>query len=296
MALDLDGIFPPTATPLLDDEIDLAAFRANVDRWMRTGLRGLVVLGSNGEAPLLDDEESVRLVATAREGVPRDRLLIAGTGRNSTRETIALSRAAAGAGADAVLVLTPSVFRPQMTADALLRHYRAVADACPVPVLLYNHPATTGVALTPAVVRQLAEHPNIAGIKESSGDLTVVGELATLVSPTFQLVVGSAPTLYASLLVGAQGGVVAVANVVPDLCVQLHTLVQTNRFAEALALQRALSPLAIAVTTGYGIAGLKAAMDLAGYHGGAPRRPLAPLPEEARRAVAGLYETLLARA
>ncbi len=296
MALDLDGIFPPTATPLLDDEIDPAAFRANVDRWMRTGLRGLVVLGSNGEAPLLDDEESVRLVATAREGVPRDRLLIAGTGRNSTRETIALSRAAAGAGADAVLVLTPSVFRPQMTADALLRHYRAVADACPVPVLLYNHPATTGVALTPAVVRQLAEHPNIAGIKESSGDLTVVGELATLVSPTFQLVVGSAPTLYASLLVGAQGGVVAVANVVPDLCVQLHTLVRTNRLAEALALQRALSPLASAVTTGYGIAGLKAAMDLAGYHGGAPRRPLAPLPEEARRAVAGLYETLLARA
>jgi 4-hydroxy-2-oxoglutarate aldolase len=296
VTLDLAGILPPVATPFVDDEVDLAAMRANVERWMRTGLRGVLLLGTNGEAPFVDRDEAVALVAAAREAVPSDRLLLAGTGRQSTRETIALTRAVAAAGADAVLVLTPMVFRAQLTPAALLAHYRAVADAAPVPVVLYNMPAATGVTLAPPIVEALAAHPNVAGIKESSGDVAVVGDLVARLPARFPVVVGAAPTLYASLMVGAAGAIVAVANVVPELCVRLHALARAGRHAEALSLQRAIAPLAAAVTTGYGVAGLKAAMAFAGYRPGEPRRPLAPLGEADRRTIRDLFESLSTRA
>jgi 4-hydroxy-2-oxoglutarate aldolase len=294
--LDLAGIIPPVATPFVDDEVDLAAMRSNVDRWMRTGLRGVLLLGTNGEAPFVTDDEAVRLVAAAREAVPRDRVLLAGTGRQSTRDTIAVSKAVARAGADAVLVLTPSVYRAQLSAGALVSHYRAVADASPVPVVLYNMPAATGVTLAPAIVQELASHPNIGGIKESSGDLAVVGELCARANADFPVVVGAAASLYASLMVGARGAIVAIANVAPDLCVRLYELARAGRHEDALALQRAIAPLAAAVTTGYGVPGLKAAMTLAGYRPGQPRRPLAPLDDDGLRRIRGLYETLSTRA
>ena len=153
--LDLAGILPPVATPFVDDEVDLAAMRANCERWMRTGLRGVLLLGTNGEAPLIRDEEAVRLVAAAREAVPEDRVLLVGTGRQATRDVIALSRAVAREGADAVLVLTPSVYRTQLTPGALAAHYRAIADGSPVPVVLYNMPQATGVTLTPVACGML---------------------------------------------------------------------------------------------------------------------------------------------
>jgi len=293
--VNLDGILPPFATPFTSDgEVDLRACADNAARMMRTGLRGLVVLGSNGEAPFVDLDELTRIVQAARDVVPADRLLIVGTGRQSTRQTLAATRAAGAAGADAVLVLTPSVFRPQMTADVLSAHYRAVADDSPVAVLLYNFPAATGVTLPVTAVEGLAAHPNIVGIKESSGDVGIVADLVSRTPDDFTVVVGSAPTLYASLALGADGGVVAVANVIPDLCVRLHTLVRAGRHHEALALQRAITPLARAVTSEYGVAGLKAAMDVAGYRGGTPRLPLAPVSDEVRRKIAGLYESVMA--
>jgi 4-hydroxy-2-oxoglutarate aldolase len=294
--LDLAGILPPVATPFVDDEVDLPAMRANVERLMATGLRGVLLLGTNGEAPFVSHDEAVALVAAAREAVPRDRLLLAGTGRQSTRETMALTRAVAAAGADAVLVLTPMVYRAQLTPAALIAHYRAIADASPVPVVLYNMPAATGVTLAPPIVQELAAHPNIAGIKESSGDVAVVGDLVARAPARFPVVVGAAPTLYASLMVGAAGAIVAVANVVPDLCVRLYELARAGRHDEALSLQRALAPLAAAVTTGFGVAGLKAAMALAGYRPGEPRRPLAPLDDGDRRKIRELFEALSTRA
>ena len=277
--LDLAGILPPVATPFVDDEVDLAAMRANCERWMRTGLRGVLLLGTNGEAALIRDDEAVRLVAAAREAVPRDRVLLVGTGRQATRDVVALSKAVAREGADAVLVLTPSVYRNQLTPATLVAHYRAIADGSPVPVLLYNMPQATGVTLTPAMVQELASHPNIGGIKESSGDVAVVGDLVGRASAGFPVVVGAAASLYASLMVGATGAIVAIANVVPELCVRLFELARAGRHEEALALQRALTPLAAAVTTGFGVPGLKAAMALAGYRPGQPRRPLLPLDE-----------------
>ena len=296
MPLDLAGIFPPVATPFVDDEVDAVAMRSNVERWMRTGLRGVLLLGTNGEAPFVRDEEAVLIVAAARHAVPRDKVLLCGTGRQSTRDTIALTRAVAGAGADAVLVLTPSVYRNQLTPGALVAHYRAIADASPVPVLLYNMPQATGVTLTPAIVQELASHPNIGGIKESSGDVAVVVDLVGRAPAGFPVVVGAAASLYASLMVGATGAIVAIANVVPELCVRLFELARAGRHEEALALQRALTPLAAAVTTGFGVPGLKAAMALAGYRPGQPRRPLLPLDEHDRRTIRGLFETLSTRA
>ena len=296
MPLDFAGILPPVATPFVDDEVDLAAMRANCERWMATGLRGILLLGTNGEAPLIRDDEAMRLVAAAREAIPDDRVLLVGTGRQATRDVIALSRAVAREGADAVLVLTPSVYRNQLTPAVLLAHYVAIADGSPVPVVLYNMPQATGVTLTPAIVQELASHPNIAGIKESSGDVAVVGDLVGRTPRDFPVVVGAAASLYASLMVGATGGVVAIANVVPELVVRLYDLARAGRHEEALALQRALAPLAAAVTTGYGVPGLKAAMALAGYRPGQPRRPLVPLEDADVRKIRGLFETLSTRA
>ena len=193
--LNLSGIYPPIATPFKDGEVDYAGLAHNTTRWMQTGLRGLLALGSNGEAAFVDEDEAERIVATVREGVPRDRVLLAGTGRQSTRATIAATKRAAKAGADAVLVLTPFYFKSQMTHDALVTHYRAVADASPVPVLLYNFTNVTAMNMSPDTVAALSAHPNIVGIKDSNGDVGQVAAIVARTPPAFTVVVGSAATL-----------------------------------------------------------------------------------------------------
>ena len=274
--MDIRGVFPPIPTPFRDDAVDTAALAKNCERGMATGLRGLVVLGSNGEAPLLDDDESDRVIAAARERVPADRLLIAGVARESTAGTLRAATRAAALGADAVLVRTPSFFRTLLTGEALARHYAAVADAAPVPVLLYNFTALTGVTLPVAAVAQLAHHPNIIGIKESGSDIAFISALVDETPDDFRVLAGSAPVFYASLVSGAAGGILALASAVPDLCVQLFDLVAAGRLAEARSLQRRLTPLARLLTRLHGVPGLKAALDIAGYVGGAPRPPLLP--------------------
>ncbi len=292
--MNLRGIFPPVITPFVNDDIDFRAFAQNVQRWMTTHLHGIVVLGSNGEAPYVDDDEARRLFAAAREHVPSDRLLIAGPGRESTRATIAAVRVAADAGADLVLVRTPSYFKSQMTADVFIRHYTAVADASPVPVLLYDVPVFTGVTLPVAAVAKLAEHPNIIGMKESAPDIGLVSDFVANTPDGFQVLVGSAPTMYAGFRVGAVGAIIAIACVVPDLCVRVLTLAQEGRDEEALTLQRQITPLARSVTSGYGVGGLKAALELAGYIGGSPRRPLAPATPQAIEVIRGQLAALQA--
>lgn len=272
----LEGIFPPIATPFRGDELDVEGLRANVARYMRTGLAGILVIGSNGEAPLLDADEAFRAAAAAREEVPADRTLIVGAGEESTRTTIAAVKRAAQAGADAVLVRTPSYFKAQLDTEVFVRHYTEVADASPVPVLPYNVPTLTGIKLAAEAVARLSEHPNIPGVKDSSADLTQIGDLVAMTPPGFRVLVGSAPTLYASVCVGASGAIVAAACVIPDLVVELFRLSRAGRHDEALALQRRITPLAKLVTSVHGVPGLKAAMDLAGYAGGLPRRPLGP--------------------
>ena len=269
------GIFTPIPTPFRsDDTLDEAGLRANIGRWMQTPLTGLVVLGSNGEAPQLDDAEADRVIAIARDAVPRDRPLIAGTGRESTRATIAACTRAAAAGVDAVLVRTPSFFKPQMSTEVFVQHYTEVADASPVPVLLYNVTVYTGVNLSPEAVERLGVHPNIVGMKDSGGD---IGQLAEYVSRTpddFVVLSGSATTLVHALSAGCDGAILAIAGIVPDACVEMRALVTDGRMDEARALQRRLMPLARSVGSGYGVPGLKAALELMGFAAGRPRPPL----------------------
>lgn len=277
----LKGVYPPITTPFdRDGEVDVRALHSNLERYLRTGIAGIVALGTNGEAQLLDEAECDAVVAACREETPTERLLIVGTGRESTRATISAASRAAGLGADAVLVRTPSAFKARMTEEALLTHYTAVADASPVSVILYNFTAATGINISPALVERLSEHPNIAGIKDSNGDVAQVLTLVAQTPPEFAVLVGSAPTFYASLCLGAVGGILALACVLPEACVRLSELVEAQRHDEALALQRRLLPLAQSVTVTHGIPGLKAALDARGFAGGSPRPPLLPVTAE----------------
>ena len=265
-------------TPFQAGEVDRAAIQGNVRRWIAAGLGGVVALGTNGEAALLDDDEGDLVIESARREVPGDRTLIAGVGRESTRATIAAARRAAAAGADAVLVRTPSFYRAHVPVAALMTHYTAIADASPVPVLLYNYAAFTGVNMTPETIARLAAHPNIAGLKETTTDGAQFVELAAAVPARFSVLAGSAPGAYTAFCAGAAGAILAVACVRPAMCLRLRALVAEGRHADALAIQQRLTPLARAVTTGFGIAGLKAAMDLCDLEGGDPRPPLGTAP------------------
>ena len=278
----LSGVFAPIPTPFDDrDRVDTARLRAALARWSARPLTGFVVLGSNGEAPLMDDFEADQVIVAARDAVPRGRRLIVGTGRESTQAAVKASKRAAEHGADAVLVRTPAFFRTQMTTDAFVRHYTAVADASPVPVLLYNFTALTGVNLLPAAVAKLALHPNIIGMKESGGDIAQIADLVSGTPAGFNVLAGSAAIFYPALCVGAVGGILALGCAAPDACVRLFELTRAGSHTEALALQRQLAPLARLLGSTHGVPGLKAALNLLGYDVGLPRPPLAPLPDAA---------------
>lgn len=286
------GILPPVVTPFrADGGLDVAAFEANLEAYAAVGVAGYLVLGSNGEAGSLDEDERLVLVRVARARAGA-RLLLAGTGLESTRATLAFTRRAADAGADGALVLTPHYYRAQMTAEALRRHFEAVADASPIPVWLYSVPQFTGLPFPPALAEALSAHPNVAGMKESSGDLTLLGRIVDAVPPTFAVVCGSAPVLYPALCLGAAAGILAVACCAPRAAVALEAAFRRGDHARARALQRALTPLATAVGPTYGVAGLKVAMDLVGWRGGEPRAPLLPAPARARDELRALLTRL----
>jgi 4-hydroxy-2-oxoglutarate aldolase len=283
--VNLAGVFPPIPTPFSNDNVDHHALARNVDQWMRTRLTGLVVLGSNGEAPLLEDIEADAVIDTVRQHVPRDRALIAGVGRESTAATIAAAKRAAQLGADAALVRTPSFFKNVMTSDVFVRHYTAVADASPVPVLLYNVTIYTGVNLLSDAVERLAGHPNIIGIKESNSDLVQLSDTIARTPDEFVVLCGSAATFYAALAAGADGGVLAISAVLPDVCMEIFDLVGRGRHAEALALQRRITPISRLLGSLHGVAGLKYALDQIGYVGGPTRAPLGSVPADARNQI-----------
>jgi len=272
------GVFTPIITPFgSDGAIDEVGMRSNVARWMATPLTGLVVLGSNGEAPQLDDAEADWVIDIVRSAVPRDRPLIAGTGRESTAATISATRRAGAAGVDAVLVRTPSFFTSQMTTEVFVRHYTEVAEASLVPVLLYNMTAYTGVSLAARAVESLAQHPNIVGIKESGNDVGLIAEYIARTPDDFTVLAGSAATLFHALCAGCDGAILALASLAPREAVSMKVLLDQGRLDEARTLQRRLMPLARSVGAVYGVAGLKATLDLMGFAGGPPRAPLLPV-------------------
>ena len=283
------GLLAPITTPFdsATGDVKPGALRQNITRLLGEGLDGIVVAGSTGEAPLLDADEQRRLVACARDAVPRDRLLFAGTGAESTREAVARSRAAAAAGADAVLVRPPGYFASALTEAALVAYYRGVADACPVPVLLYNIPKYTHVAIGPAVLGQLAAHPNIVGVKDSSGDLKNVSAYRATV-PEWSVFVGSGSLLYAALELGCDGGILALACFAARRCADVYAAFRAGDRARAEALQQPLIPLNKTIVSELGAAGVKAAMDAVGLAGGPVRAPLPALAPADRERVARL--------
>ena len=280
------GVYTPLATPFAaGGMLDCTALERNVEKYLRSPLTGLVVLGSNGEAPQLGEVEAELAIKTVRAAMPKDRPLLAGTGRESTIATIDATERAAGLGVDAVLVRTPSFYKGQMTTDAFVRHFTMVADKSPVPVLLYNVTIYTGVNLLPEAVGILSRHPNIVGIKETNSDMVQFGEYLARAEEGFTVLAGSGATYYSALALGAHGAILAVGGVAPKLCVDIFTAVREGRFADAKAMHQKLAPLSKLVGAQYGVPGLKAALNLCGYDGGHPRPPLQPAPQSAIDAI-----------
>jgi 4-hydroxy-2-oxoglutarate aldolase len=278
------GVFPPIPTPFdAEGDVHFQALVENLERWNQYGLAGYVVLGSNGEGVLLDGEEKLRVWETARQVIPSDKLLIAGTGCESTRQTLALTCKAAEVGADAALVVTPHYYSPKMSVDSLVRHYRVVADASPIPILIYNVPKFTNVNVDAAAVARMAQHPNIVGIKDTSGSVTQLAETVRLAGAEFQVLAGSASFFFPGLAVGAAGGILALANIAPEQALELYRLFTAGAWDEGAELQRRMIPVNAAVTARFGIAGLKAALDMLGYYGGPVRLPLLNLTEGERQ-------------
>lgn len=289
----IEGIFAPIATPFGDDgAIDFGRLAENLSKFDKTGLAGIVALGSNGEFALLSHQEKLDLIAAIRKGLSPDKLVIAGTGCESLKATTELSRAAADRGADAVLVINPSYYKRDLNEGALEKFYTAVADASPIPLMVYNMPGNSGINLPSGLVVRLSAHPNIVGVKDSGGNIVQISEIIAGTPEDFSVFAGSGSYLFATTLLGGRGGTLAVANVAPDLCAGMYALCRKGEIEPARKIQLSLLRLNACVTARHGIGGMKAAMDLAGFYGGAPRLPIQPAGADAVREIRGELEKL----
>jgi 4-hydroxy-2-oxoglutarate aldolase len=292
--MQLQGIIPALTTPFdAQGALALDRLRENIAAYNRTGLSGYLAVGSTGESVLLDRAEFEKVLAAVREAAAPGRILIAGTGVDSTAETISRTEVAATLGYNCALVCTPYFFKPMMRTEVLTEHYRRVADASRIPILLYSVPQFTGVAIESDLAARLAEHPNIAGMKDSSGNVARVGAILASVPETFQLLTGAATTVYPSMQLGAKGAILALADFLPELCVALYDAVAVRDGRTSLELQRRILQASNRIVGAPGIAGVKYAMDCRGYYGGPVRRPLLPLDEAQKREVKAVIAALV---
>lgn len=270
-----EGVYIPLTTPFRGDEVATDRLAANIRRYNATALHGYVVLGSTGEFPMVSDVERDQVLVAAREAIPRDKKFIAGTGANSTLHTIRQTRRAAEIGADAAIVITPHYFTRGFSQPAAqIRHYLAVADASPIPILIYNFPINTGINLEPDTVARIAQHPNVVGIKDSSGNIPQCAQILDQTPKTFHVLVGSAAALLPALAIGAAGGILALGNISPREWCEVYALARAGRWEEARQVAARLMPADRGIAGRYGIGGLKAALDLQGFYGGPCRPPL----------------------
>jgi 4-hydroxy-2-oxoglutarate aldolase len=289
----LHGVFPPLTTPFeADGSLAPQRMKENVARYNRAGVAGYVATGSTGEAVLLSGDELERTWAAVAEAAAPGRILIAGTGTDSTAETIARTNRAAALGFHVALVKTPYYFKPQMTPEALAEHFLRVADAARMPVLVYSVPQFTGVGVDAPLVARLSGHPNIIGIKESSGNIQLAAQIVLATPPEFQTLVGSGTTFFAALGMGAVGGILAIADIFPEMCVELYEAARAGAMAQARALQQALVAPTACIVGKLGVPGVKYAMDRLGCYGGPARAPFLPLTEAQKNEI----EAELARA
>ena len=276
--LNISGIFPPLPTSFdQSQDVALTKIQDNVRNLSQYDLSGFLILGSNGELVMLSGKEKIKVYTAARKAIPSEKIMIAGTGGQSTKETVGMTRAAAEAGADAVLVLNPSYYKGLMTNEALVAHYHDVAEASQVPVIIYNMPANSGVDMDAITILAISGHDNIIGLKDSGGNLTKMAEIIQKAKPGFQVLAGSAGFLLPALSVGAVGGILALANLLPVKCIDIYRSFLVGDFNHAAELQRSVVELNNFVTRGWGVPALKVAMDHLGLYGGPCRKPIQKL-------------------
>src|SRR5882762_6724714 len=290
--MDFSGVFAALTTPFAaDDSVAIADLKKNIQLYNATGLAGYTVQGSTGESVLLSRAEWDSVLVAAKEAAASGKRLLAGTGVESTAETISRTKRAAELGYDAALVKTPYYYKPVYKPDVFIAHYRRVADASPIPVLLYSVPQFTGISLEAPEVAVLAEHPNIVGIKESSGHVQRVAEMIAATPASFQVLTGGAGVLLPSVTVGAKGAILALASALPEKCAELYELTQRGQLETARELQKTLLRASKLMVSELGIPGVKFVMDQRGYYGGLPRLPLLPLSDAAKKRVLELLAT-----
>lgn len=298
--MDLSGIYPALTTPFAaDGSVSIPDLKHNIERYNRTGLAGYAVMGSTGETVLLSHGEWERVLIAVKESAATDKRLIAGTGMESTQDTIHRTKVAADLGYHAALVKTPHYYKPVYKPDLLITHYRRVADESPIPVLLYSVPQFTGITMEAPEVAALAQHPNIIGIKESSGHVQRVGEMVAATPSEFAVLTGGGGVVLPSVIVGAKGAILAAAAALPDRYVELYDLTRRGQLDKARELQLALLQISKVFGSEAGIAGIKFVMDQRGYRGGLPRPPLLPISEALKQKLVELLaavEPIAARA
>jgi 4-hydroxy-2-oxoglutarate aldolase len=288
----LRGVFTPIVTSF-DEHGQVAhdKIEFNLGQWNQTGLSGYIVLGSNGENVYLNEREKGDVLKTARQAIPQEKLMIAGTACESTINTVAMTKKAAEIGADAAIIVNPSYYKSQMTTPVLINHYRTVADASPIPIVIYNVPPATGIDMSADLLVELSHHPNIIGVKDTSGNMPKMGETIRRADPSFQVLAGSANFFYPSLAIGVTGGILALANVAPNESVELFNLFNAGQIEKGRELHLRMLPVNLAITSRFGVGGLKAALDMVGFYGGPPRLPLLPLDSERSQEMQTILKT-----
>lgn len=277
MKSDLNGIFPPIPTPFENEDIALDKLSDNIQKWNDYHLKGYLALGSNGESAYLSYDEKLKVVETTVNSAGKNKIIIAGTGLESIKDTIALTNNCSDLGVNYALVLTPSYFKSKMTHEAFISYYTEIADSSTIPIILYNVPKFTGVDMDVNTVVELSHHPNIVGIKNSSENIRQLGEFIHRTPDEFSVLVGTASILFSGFILGADGGIVSLANIAPDECIKIHQLCSDLNIDAARELQFKLIDPNTAVTSKFGVAGLKKIMDEIGFYGGPPRKPLTTL-------------------
>jgi 4-hydroxy-2-oxoglutarate aldolase len=274
----IKGVIPPMITPFTaSGDVDHDKFVRNIESWNRDELCGYLVLGSNSETVYLTEEEKLKLIELTAAHAKSGRLVMAGTGMESTRETISLTEKAAKLGAQAALILTPFYYGSKMNDEALIRYFTTVADNVSIPVLIYNVTKFTHINISAEAVRELSRHPNIIGMKDSSGDIPQLVKFKAVVPEDFNLILGTASAWYPALTLGIEAAIMALANCAPNQCARVQVLYEQGLYTEARELYERLFPVNTAVTNTFGVAGLKYACDLLGYQGGYVREPLLEL-------------------
>jgi 4-hydroxy-2-oxoglutarate aldolase len=292
MGVRFKGIYAPLTTPFRNEAVYTEKLKENIQKYNVFDLAGYVISGSTAESVYLEDDEVEELVISAKEVTAADRHIIVGTAKESTKLTLEFSKRMEDLGIDATLIRTPSYFKALMTPDALKKHFFTIADNIKAPLIIYHIPRFTGVNLSADLLCELSKHENIAGIKDSSGNMAFLDRIIPHLDPNFDYLLGAGSMLFPGILMGACGGVLALSDVATSQCIKLYQLSMSKQLEEAKKLQHELVPLNQALTVEHGIPAIKYALDQIGFFGGPCRLPLQQLDSQAKEKIDSILSSL----